>query len=265
MGRIVKWGTMLDAYDVKYMPYIAIKGQVLVDFIAEFTKNVANKGKGIMEIMTISVSVVPTWEVYTDGVANRKGAGVGAVLITPEKLVMEKLLRLGFLAMNNEAEYKALLARMAMVNKLKGEVIEVYSDSRLVVGQVNEEFEAQDECMQRYLIRIKQARVQFKGFTLKQITRGQNSHADFLAILATSLGSNLPWVVIVKTCLVPILWRSPWSGYIVSKLGQAGSTLLITFLKQELLAEDKVESEKIRRKALHYWFSEEQKLYKRSH
>ena len=264
MGRIVKWGTMLDAYDVKYMPRIAIKGQVLVDFIAEFIENVANKGKGIVEIMTISVSVVPTWEVYTDGVANRKGAGVGAVLITPEKLVMEKLLRLGFLAMNNGAEYKALLARMAMVNKLKGEVIEVYLDSRLMVGQVNEKFKAQDECMQRYLVRVKQARVQFKGFTLKQIPRGQNSHADFLAMLATSLGSNLTWVVIV-TWLVPILWRSLWSGYIVSKLGQAGSTLLITFLKQELLAEDKVESEKICRKALHYWFSEEQKLYKRSH
>ena len=178
---------------------------------------------------------------------------------------MENLLRLCFLTMNNEAEYKALLARMAMVNKLKGEVIEVYSDSRLVVGQVNEEFEAQDECMQRYLIRVKQARVQFKGFTLKQIPRGQNSYADFLAMLATSLGSNLPWVVIAKTWLVPILWRSPWPGYIVSKLGQAGWTLLITFLKQELLAEDKVESEKICRKALHYWFSEEQKLYKRSH
>jgi len=47
---------------------------------------------------------------------------------------MEKSLRLGFLIINNEVEYKTLLAGMAMVNKLKGKVIEVYSDSRLVVG-----------------------------------------------------------------------------------------------------------------------------------
>ena len=71
---------------------------------------------------------------YTDGAANQKGARVGVVLITPEKLVMEKSLRLGFLIINNEVEYKTLLAGMAMVNKLKGKVIEVYSDSRLVVG-----------------------------------------------------------------------------------------------------------------------------------
>ena len=54
--------------------------------------------------------------------------------MTPGKLVMEKSLRLGFLATNNEAEYMALLDGMTMVNKLKGEVIEVYSDSQLVVG-----------------------------------------------------------------------------------------------------------------------------------
>ena len=71
---------------------------------------------------------------YTDGAAKRKGARVGVVLITPEKLVMEKSLRLGFLATNNEAEYEALLAVMAMINQLRGEVVELYSDSQLVVG-----------------------------------------------------------------------------------------------------------------------------------
>ena len=38
------------------------------------------------------------------------------MVITPKKLVMEKSLRLGFLATNNVAEYKAVLAGMAMVN-----------------------------------------------------------------------------------------------------------------------------------------------------
>ena len=105
-----------------------------------------------METMTISVFVVPTWELYN-------GARVGVILITPEKLVMEKSLRLGFLTTSNEVEYEALLAGMAMVNKLKGEVIEVYSDSRLVMGQVNGEFKARDECMQRYLVKVRQAQV----------------------------------------------------------------------------------------------------------
>ena len=47
----------------------------------------------------------PCWKVYVDGVANQKGSGVGLVLISPEKTIIEKSLRLGFLATNNEAEY----------------------------------------------------------------------------------------------------------------------------------------------------------------
>ena len=66
-------------------------------------------------------------------------------MITPEKLIMEKSLRLRFLATNNEVEYEALLAGIAMVRQLGGEVVELYFDSRLVVGQVNEDFEAWDE------------------------------------------------------------------------------------------------------------------------
>ena len=52
--------------------------------------------------------------------------------------------------------------------------------------------------MQGYLAKVKQAQARFKSFVLMQISRGQNSHADFLAMLATSLGSNLPRVVIVE-------------------------------------------------------------------
>ena len=87
--------------------------------MVQFTECVASKGKGTLNVMTASASVVSTWEVYTDGAANRKGAGVGIMLVTLEKLVMEKSLRLGFLAMNNEVEYETLLASMAMVNQLK--------------------------------------------------------------------------------------------------------------------------------------------------
>ena len=69
------------------------------------------------------------------------------MLITPKKLIMEKSLRLGFLATNNEAKYEALLAGVAMVRQLGGKVVELYFDSRLIMGQVNGDFEARDERM----------------------------------------------------------------------------------------------------------------------
>ena len=38
-GRIAKWGTILGAFDIKYMPCTFIKSQVLVDLVAEFAES----------------------------------------------------------------------------------------------------------------------------------------------------------------------------------------------------------------------------------
>ena len=69
-----------------------------------------------------------------DGVANQRGSGVGLVLVSPKKITIEKSLRLGFSATNNEAEYEALLMGMAIVQKMGRKIEEMFSDSRLVVG-----------------------------------------------------------------------------------------------------------------------------------
>ena len=37
-GRITKWGIILGAFDIKYMPRTSIKGQVLANLVAEFTE-----------------------------------------------------------------------------------------------------------------------------------------------------------------------------------------------------------------------------------
>ena len=44
-GRIAKWGTRLGSFDIRYRPRSSVKGQVLADFIAEFTPK--NDGKVI--------------------------------------------------------------------------------------------------------------------------------------------------------------------------------------------------------------------------
>ena len=56
------------------------------------------------------------------------------VMISPEGIIIEKSLWLGFSAMNNKAEYKALLARMAIVQRIGGRTVEIFLDLRLVVG-----------------------------------------------------------------------------------------------------------------------------------
>ena len=63
-----------------------------------------------------------------DGASNQKGSRVGLVLISPEKVVLEKSLRLDFSATNNEAEYEALLEGMAVVQRMEGKFIKLFSD-----------------------------------------------------------------------------------------------------------------------------------------
>ena len=140
-GRIAKWGTILGAFNIKYMPRTSVKGQVLADLVAEFTKPEIKElpTDGNMDeklVGTISQYCLPTWEVHMDGASNQKGSGVGLVLMSPKKVVIKKYLRLDFSATNNEAKYEALLEGMAMVQRMGGKSIKLFLDSRLVVGQV---------------------------------------------------------------------------------------------------------------------------------
>ena len=129
---------ILGAFDIKYMPRTSIKGQVLADLVAEFaeppietvTEQRRTEGKSIG---VISTPKPPCWKVYVDGAANQRGSRVGLVLISLKRATIEKSLRLGFSATNNEAEYEALLQGMTMVQKMGGKVVEMFSDSRLVV------------------------------------------------------------------------------------------------------------------------------------
>ena len=66
----------------------------------------------------ISLQNPLSWRVYVDGVANQKGSRIGLVLVSPKKIIIEKLLRLDFLATNNEADYEALLMGIAMVQRI---------------------------------------------------------------------------------------------------------------------------------------------------
>ena len=55
---------------------------------------------------------------------------------------MEHSFRLGFRASNNEAKYVALLTEFRAILDMGVREVEIYSDSRLVVSQVQGNFEA---------------------------------------------------------------------------------------------------------------------------
>ena len=128
---------------------------------------------------------------------------MGLVLVSPEKITIEKSLRMSFSTTNNEAEYEALLIGIMMVQKIGGKMVKVFSDSKLVVGQVRGDLEARDSRMQEYLGQVRSIETRFEFFELSHIPRGGNTHADFLATLTTSTAQDLPRVILVEDLCTP--------------------------------------------------------------
>ena len=141
-----------------------MKGQVLTDFVAEFSP------RREMEIIC-HVEVQP-WKVFVDGAFSALGprAGVGIVIITLEGIKLKYSFRLGFRASNNETEYEALLARLRATLKLGAWDVEVCLDSWLVVNQVQGSFKANDARMTEYLRLAKQTINQYQKVKVVQIT-----------------------------------------------------------------------------------------------
>ena len=75
---------------------------------------------------------------------------------------------------------------------MSGKAIELFTDLRLVVGQVKGELEARDVRMQQYLNQVRHLQASFESFNLIHIHRSGNTHADSLATLATSSAQDLP-------------------------------------------------------------------------
>ena len=74
-GRVAKWGTILGAFNIKYMPCTSIKGQILTDLVAELTEppiEDLESAENLDEklVGTISQYHLPAWEVYVDGASN---------------------------------------------------------------------------------------------------------------------------------------------------------------------------------------------------
>ncbi|GFZ17083.1 hypothetical protein Acr_26g0003530 [Actinidia rufa] len=131
---------------------MAIKAQALPDFIAEFTHDVAPD----LEMALLEVE-------------------------TPEKQSQEVDLT------SNEAKYEALLVGLRVAAELGVESLDTFSNSYLVVNQVQGDYLAKDLRMVAYLDKVKAISSKIRDFKISQIPWKKNKKADALANLASAL------------------------------------------------------------------------------
>ena len=90
---------------------------------------------------------------------------------SPDGFTIEYALKLDFPTTNNEAEYEALIAGLGLARILRVKNLKVCGDSRLVISQVNGEFETRDETMAKYRRVVKAVMTQFDECYVEHIPR----------------------------------------------------------------------------------------------
>ncbi|KAI5336099.1 hypothetical protein L3X38_026233 [Prunus dulcis] len=228
-GRLIKWAIELEEFDIQIVLRPAEKGQAVADFISELTPSTAQS--------------TPEAGLHVDGSANQQGCGAGLVLTTPDGLKIEYALRFNFRTSNNEAEYEALLAGLRLAKSMNAQQIRIHSDSQLIVNQVTADFAAKDASMHAYLSTALQLLQSFLAYEIKQIPRGENSHAVALARLASAINDKVgrkvpveilaqPSTVASETCTVR--YEDTWMSHIY------------LYLTNDTLPEDKAQVRKLR-------------------
>nr|GEW61442.1 hypothetical protein [Tanacetum cinerariifolium] len=129
-GRLAKWAIKLGAYGITYVPRVAIKGQVLADFLANTPIEInATTGvpinpkvEDIPEPSNARGDLTPglkAWRLYIDGASNNEGSRAGLILIAPDDVEYSYALSLNFSNSNNDAEYEALLDGLRIAKEMQ--------------------------------------------------------------------------------------------------------------------------------------------------
>jgi ribonuclease HI len=170
-GRIAKWSVELMGETLAYSPRKAIKSQILVDFIAEWTDTQLPPPQIQAEC----------WTLYFDGLVMKTGASEGLLFVSPLGEHMRYAVRLHFPASNNMAEYEALLCGLRIAIETGIKRLDVRGDSQLVIDQVMKNTSCHDDKMEAYCKAVRALEDKFYNIDLNHVPRRYNEEADELA------------------------------------------------------------------------------------
>ena len=141
-GRLIKWAIEFSEFDIRYNPRTTVKGQVLAYFIVEFTPS--NALAQPTETTQLALDL-PIWRLSVDRAANSQGSGASLILTSPDGIDVEYALKFRFQASNNEAKYEAIIAGINLAHSMEADQLEICSDSKFVVKQIEDSYEARGE------------------------------------------------------------------------------------------------------------------------
>jgi ribonuclease HI len=123
---------------------------------------------------------------YFDGSLNLEGVGAGVLLIYPTGEQFKYVLRIFWKVSRNEAEYEDLLHGLRLAASLGIKRLLVYSDSAVVINQVNKSLGRNKENMDAYFLEVRKLENKFYGLEFHHVIRDNNIAADVLSKLGST-------------------------------------------------------------------------------
>jgi ribonuclease HI len=133
---------------------------------------------------------------YFDGSLKLGGGGAGVLFISPRGEQLKYVFQILFEVSNNEAEYETLLHGLRLAVSLDIKRLPVYSDSLLVVQQVNKEWNVNKDNMNAYVAEIHKLENKFSGLEIHHVVRDNNMGADVLSKLGSDRANVPPGVFV---------------------------------------------------------------------
>ena len=132
-------------------------------------------------------------KIYTDGGArgNPGPAGVGVVVYDKDDNVIDTKSEYIGETTNNQAEYRAVVVAMELIDKYEVDEINFFLDSELVVKQLNREYKVKNKGLAPLFVKIYNNTLKYKKVTFTHVRREFNKEADKLANIAMDKAKNL--------------------------------------------------------------------------
>jgi len=164
--------------------------------------------------------------------------------------LLDNLIRFGFETSNNQVEYEALIAGLKLAKDLRVRCLRCQTDSQLVSGQMNGEYQAREPLLQKYHNMTKELALQFEDISIVHVPRGDNARADILSKLASTRKTGQHRMLIQEVLSIPSLDRDYVFDVWVGRKGWM--TPILNFLMNDMLPDDRTEARRIRRQAASY-------------
>jgi ribonuclease HI len=109
------------------------------------------------------------WIMYFDGALNLEGAGAGVLFISPQGEQLKYVLQIHYKASNNGAEYEALIHRLHIAVSLGIKRLLAFGDSKVIIEQVNKEWDCVKDTMDAYCTEIRKLEGHFEGIEFQHV------------------------------------------------------------------------------------------------